>query len=635
MQRMLEKNRMVLIILLQAAIVVASLWGAFAVRFDFNISSVQLSRFYSLLPALLAIKLGVFWWQGLFRGWWRYVSMADLVVIVRANVIASLLFLLYAFLAYRGANIPRSVLVLDWMFCFLFMGGVRFFTRALREHYLPMPARNRQPRSRLLVVGSGDAGQMIAREIRLNPALNLEVVGFVDDDPRKRKQSFQGFPVLGKIRRIGRICQEQGVDEIVIAIPSASGKDLRHIVELCQATGVKFKTLPGVGQLIDGKISIQQVKDVELEDLLGRASVKLDLSRIEACLKGKRVLVTGAGGSIGSEICRQVARFQPKKIVLFENAETPLFQIERELRIKFPELRIVPIIGDIRFKARVEAIFDEFLPEVVFHAAAYKHVPMMECNPAEAANNNVRGTRIIADAAHRFGTERFVMISTDKAVNPTNVMGASKRAAELYVQALAKRSRTNFVTVRFGNVLGSNGSVIPIFKEQIAKGGPVTVTHPEVTRFFMTIPEASQLVLQAGSMGKGGEIFLLDMGEPVKIVKLAEELIQLSGYRPYEDIEIAFSGLRPGEKLYEELLLDGEGVQPTCHEKIMVAKAAECDEVVLVRQIEELYQLARAMDLGGVVAKLQEMVPEFKPANPAHGKAKPNLILIKGTVEGA
>ena len=635
MQRMLEKNRMLLIILLQAAIVVASLWGAFAVRFDFNISSVQLSRFYSLLPALLAIKLGVFWWQGLFRGWWRYVSMADLVVIVRANVIASLLFLLYAFLAYRGTNIPRSVLVLDWMFCFLFMGGVRFVTRALREHYLPMPARNRQPRSRLLVVGAGDAGQMIAREIRLNPALNLEVVGFVDDDPRKRKQSFQGFPVLGKIRRIGRICQEQGVDEIVIAIPSASGKDLRHIVELCQATEVKFKTLPGVGQLIDGKISIQQVKDVELEDLLGRAPVKLDLSRIEACLKGKRVLVTGAGGSIGSEICRQVARFQPKKIVLFENAETPLFQIERELRMKFPGLRIVPIIGDIRFKARVEAIFDEFLPEVVFHAAAYKHVPMMECNPAEAANNNVRGTRIIADAAHQFGVERFVMISTDKAVNPTNVMGASKRAAELYVQALAKRSRTNFVTVRFGNVLGSNGSVIPIFKEQIAKGGPVTVTHPEVTRFFMTIPEASQLVLQAGSMGKGGEIFLLDMGEPVKIVKLAEELIQLSGYRPYEDIEIAFTGLRPGEKLYEELLLAGEGVQPTCHEKIMVAKAAEGDEAVLVRQIEELYLLARAVDLAGVVVKLQEMVPEFQPTAPGRGKAKPQLVLVKNGSDGA
>ena len=635
MQRMLNEGRILVIVALQVAIVVLSFWGAFALRFDFRIPPGSQQKFFEVLPLLLVIKLGVFWWLGLFRGWWRYVSMADLLVIFKANSLASLLLLLYAFLMYRGTNMPRSVLVLDWVFCFLLISGVRFVTRALREHYLPMPARRHEPRSRLLVVGAGDAGQMIAREIRLNPALNLEVVGFVDDDPRKRKQSFQGFPVLGKLRRIGRICQEQRVDEIVIAIPSASGKDLRHIVELCQATGVKFKTLPGVGQLIDGKISIQQVKDVELEDLLGRAPVKLDLSRIEGCLRGKRVLVTGAGGSIGSEICRQVARFQPKKIVLFENAETPLFQIERELLMKFPGLRIVPIIGDIRFKARVEAIFDEFLPEVVFHAAAYKHVPMMECNPAEAANNNVRGTRIIADAAHQFGVGRFVMISTDKAVNPTNVMGASKRAAELYVQALAKRSRTSFVTVRFGNVLGSNGSVIPIFKEQIAKGGPVTVTDPEVTRFFMTIPEASQLVLQAGSMGKGGEIFLLDMGEPVKIVKLAEELIQLSGYRPYEDIEIAFTGLRPGEKLYEELLLAGEGVQPTCHEKIMVAKAAECDEAVLVRQIEELYQLARSLDLDGVVAKLQEMVPEFQPTTSRRGKSKPQLVLVKNGSDGA
>lgn len=634
MQRMLNEGRILVIVALQVAIVVLSFWGAFALRFDFRIPPASQQKFFEVLPLLLLIKLGVFWWLGLFRGWWRYVSMADLLVIFKANSLASLLLLLYAFLMYRGTNMPRSVLVLDWVFCFLLISGVRFVTRALREHYLPMPARRHEPRSRLLVVGAGDAGQMIAREIRLNPTLNLEIVGFVDDDPRKRKQSFQGFPVLGKLRRIGRICQEQAVDEIVIAIPSASGKDLRHIVELCQTTGVKFKTLPGVGQLIDGKISIQQVKDVELEDLLGREPVKLDLSRIEAFLRGKRVLVSGAGGSIGSEICRQVARFQPKKIVLFENAETPLFQIERELRTKFPDLRIVPIVGDIRFKARVEAIFDEFLPEVVFHAAAYKHVPMMECNPAEAANNNVRGTRIIADAAHQFKVERFVMISTDKAVNPTNVMGASKRAAELYVQALAKRSRTNFVTVRFGNVLGSNGSVIPIFKEQIAKGGPVTVTDPEVTRFFMTIPEASQLVLQAGSMGKGGEIFLLDMGEPVKIVKLAEELIQLSGYRPYEDIEIAFTGLRPGEKLYEELLLAGEGVQPTCHEKIMVARAAECDEAVLVRQIEELYQLARAMDLTGVVAKLREMVPEFQPTSPGRMKSKPQLVLVKNGSDG-
>lgn len=635
MQRVLERSRIILIVLLQVAIVAGSLWAAFALRFDFRIPETYLSRFYSLLPAVLLIKLGVFGWLGLLRGWWRYVSMADLVVIVKANLIGSLLVLLYGFLVFRGGDIPRTVLILDWIFCFMLMGGVRFVTRAFREHYLPMPSRNRLPRKRILVVGAGDAGQMIAREIRMNPDLNLEMVGFVDDDSHKRKQKFQGFPVLGKIRRVGRICQEKGVDEIVIAIPSAAGIELRRIVQLCRDSGAICKTLPSVGQIIHGQVSIQQVKDVELEDLLGREPVRLDWARIANYLQGKRVLVTGAGGSIGSEICRQVARFQPKKLVLFENAETPLFLIERELRAAFPTVPIVPIIGDVRFKARVDAIFDESLPEVVFHAAAYKHVPMMECNPAEAANNNVRGTRIVAEAAHRFGVERFVMISTDKAVNPTNVMGASKRAAELYVQALAKRSRTNFVTVRFGNVLGSNGSVIPIFKEQIAKGGPVTVTHPEVTRYFMTIPEASQLVLQAGSMGKGGEIFLLDMGEPVKIVKLAEELIQLSGFRPYEDIEIVFTELRPGEKLYEELLLVGEGVQPTCHEKIMVAKAAECDEALLVRQIEELYLLSRAMDLDGVVSKLREMVPEFHPTTPGRKKSKTQLVLVKNGSDGA
>ena len=634
MPKLFGKGRIFLIVAVQVGIVVLSLWVAFAVRFDFHIPPVQLERFYQLLPALLLLKLTVFWWLGLFRGWWRYVSMADLLVIVKANVFASLLFLLYSFMAHRGVNMPRSVLVLDWVFCFLLMGGVRFVTRAIRENYLPMPSRSRLPRTRVLVVGAGDAGQAIAREIRLNPTLNLEMVGFVDDDRNKRKQSFQGFPVLGKLKRIGRICREKGVDEIVIAIPSAPGKALRQIVERCRETGIKFKTLPGVGQLIDGRVSIQNIKEVGLEDLLGREPVRLDVAGIEYYLKGKVVLVTGAGGSIGSEICRQVARFRPKQIVLFENSETPLFEIERDLLARFPEVPIVPIIGDIRFKARVDAIFDEFMPDVVFHAAAYKHVPMMECNPAEAANNNVRGTKIIAEAAHQFGVKRFVMISTDKAVNPTNVMGATKRVAELYVQALARRSRTHFVTVRFGNVLGSNGSVIPIFKEQIAKGGPVTVTDPEVTRFFMTIPEASQLVLQAGSMGRGGGIFLLDMGESVKIVKLAEELIQLSGYLPYEDIDIVFTGLRPGEKLYEELLLAGEGVLPTSHEKIMVARAAEHDEALLVRQIEELYQYVRSMDLVGVVGKLHEIVPEYQSAPSVKERTKNHLSLVKGAAGG-
>ncbi len=607
--------------LIQVFFVLSAFGLAYSFRFDLNVPDPFFNRFLALLPALLVIKLTIFWRMGLFQGWWRYVSMADLIVIGKANLFASSVLVMYAALVHRLADIPRSVLVLDGIFCFLLMGGVRFVTRAFRENYFPMPYRSHAQFTRMLVVGAGDAGRMIAREIRQNPQLQVEIVGFVDDDPRKKKVKIHGYPVLGKQKRIAKICQEKMVDEVVIAIPSASGKQIREIVNRCVEAGVKSRTLPGVSELIDGRVSVQHIKDVEVVDLLGREPVRLDVDKIKAYVEGKRVLVTGAGGSIGSEICRQVARFSPAKIVLFDNAETPLFHIERELFNKYPDLHISAIIGDVRARSRVEGVFDEFLPQVVFHAAAYKHVPLMEKNPAAAARNNIYGSKVVADAADAFGVLHFVMISTDKAVNPTNVMGATKRAAELYVQALARKSRTSFVTVRFGNVLGSNGSVIPIFKEQIRAGGPVTVTDPEVTRFFMTIPEASQLVLQAGSMGKGGEIFLLDMGEPVKIVDLAEELIRLSGLKPYEDIDIVFSGLRPGEKLYEELLLDGEGVTATSHEKICVAKSREVDSVLLNRQLESLLESARAMDLDRVIAMLQEMVPEYRPAQkPCTGK---------------
>ncbi len=612
LQAVVDKRRWI-ISMIQVGVIVGAFALAYGLRFDFEIPSPHKTTLFALLPALLAIKLTIFWFLGLFGGWWRYVSMADLIALFNANIIASLGFVLYAVFVYRLVNIPRSVLALDFIFCFLLMGGIRFMTRAFRENYFPMSFSKKREKTRVLVVGAGDAGQMIVREIRQNPKLNLEVVGFVDDDLNKQGSRFQGVSVVGAHDAIPVICQEHAVDEIIIAIPSATGPEIRQIVDRCLEAEVRFKTLPGVGDLINGRVSIQNVREVQLEDLLGREPARLDLDRIRGYLKGKRVLVTGAGGSIGSEICRQVARFEPEKIILYENGETPLFQIEQELLHLAPGVRLAPIIGDIRYRARVEAIFDEFMPEVVFHAAAYKHVPMMEHNPAEAVNNNVRGTKILADAAVAFGVQRFVMISTDKAVNPTNIMGASKRAAELYVQSLARHSRTNFVTVRFGNVLGSNGSVVPIFQEQIKKGGPVTVTHPEVTRFFMTIPEATQLVLQASSMGRGGEIFLLNMGEPVKIVKLAEELIRLSGLRPYEDVDIVFTGLRPGEKMYEDLLLAGEGIVPTEHEMIMVAKATSIDSATLSLQLEELFAAARAMDLMFVRSLLQKIVPEFKP----------------------
>jgi len=609
----LPQGRTLLIVFLQATIIAFAFFLAFLLRFDWLIPELYFQTLMGLLLPILVLKMIVFWKMGLFRGWWRYVSMADLVVIFKANLYGSLALVLYVVFVQRMVDVPRSILVLDGVFCFLMIAGIRFLTRAFRENYLPMPVGSSFSKIRVVIFGAGDAGQAIVREMRLNSRLERKIIGFLDDDTRKIGLRFQGIKVLGGREDIPKVCGTRSVNEVIIAMPSASGKEIRMIVETCQKAGVAFKIVPGVGDLIDGRVSVKNIRDVCLEDLLGREPVHLDVPQIEAYLKGKRVMVTGAGGSIGSEICRQVARFKPASILLFENAETALFLIERDLINKFPDISVIPILADIRFKAQVEAVFNEYMPEVVFHAAAYKHVPMMENNPGEAAKNNVCGTRILADIANTIGVKNFVMVSTDKAVNPTNVMGATKRAAELYVQALSKRSQTCFVTVRFGNVLGSNGSVVPIFKEQIAQGGPITVTHPEVSRYFMTIPEASQLVLQAGSMGEGGDIFILDMGKPMKIVHLAEELVRLSGYKPYEDIDIVFTGLRPGEKLFEELLLKGEGIVPTQHRKIMVAKATTVDVVLLNRQIEDLYRLSINLDVDGVVSKLKDIVPEYKP----------------------
>jgi FlaA1/EpsC-like NDP-sugar epimerase len=452
------------------------------------------------------------------------------------------------------------------------------------------------------------------KEIRKQRDSIYNIVGFIDDDPEKHGMRLNGIPVLGSTDSLNELVKKHSVEKVIIALPSAAGKVIRSIVGKCENAQVRFKIIPGLGDLIKGKISVSQIKDVEIEDLLRRDPVVLDEAEISNYLAGKNVLVSGAGGSIGSEICRQVARFKPERLVLLDNAETPLFFIEKELVSSHPELRVIPVIGDVRQKDKVAMTFDLFKPDVVFHAAAYKHVPMMEYNPVESVTNNIGGAMTLADAAHRFGATDFVMISTDKAVNPTNVMGASKRVAELYVQSLAEISATRFTTVRFGNVLGSNGSVIPLFKDQIQKGGPVTVTDPEVVRYFMTIPEAAQLVLQAGCIGNGGEIFLLDMGEPVRIVELAEELIRLSGFIPHEDIEIVYSGLRPGEKLFEELLVAGEGVKPTIHEKIKVLAPVCLDRAWLSNELDYLFVAASTNGVGGILASLRRLVPEFKPA---------------------
>jgi len=433
----------------------------------------------------------------------------------------------------------------------------------------------------------------------------------VDDDLAKRDTEINGIPVLGTVDDLPSICKKRSIDEIAIAIPSASRKQLRRVVQVCQGTKIRFSTVPSLMDIAAGKLQVSQMRDVDINDLLGREVVNLDMEQIRVFLKDKVILVTGAGGSIGSEMCRQVCAFEPRKLLLLEQAENPLFFVERELRSSFPAMPLESIIADITDRVRIEQLFDCYRPQVVIHAAAHKHVPLMEQNPGEAIKNNIIGTRTIADTADAFGAECFVMISTDKAVNPTSIMGSSKRVAEMYIQDLNETSKTHFVTVRFGNVLGSNGSVVPIFKQQIAAGGPVTVTHPEMRRYFMTIPEASQLVLQAAAMGQGGEIFVLDMGEPVKIVDLARELITLSGFRPGEDIEIEFTGLRPGEKLFEELSIEGENMAATRHPKIAVWRNIPKDRETLRVGIERLLKVAHSQDRSQIVRILKELVPNF------------------------
>ncbi|HEY8420626.1 MAG TPA: nucleoside-diphosphate sugar epimerase/dehydratase, partial [Thermoclostridium sp.] len=460
-----------------------------------------------------------------------------------------------------------------------------------------------------------DAGAMIAKEMELHTELNYRPVAFLDDSDYKKGKKVNGIPVLGGIDDVADVVERKSIDEIIIAIPSAKPAVLNRIYEQCVKTKCKVKILPSMSQLIDESIMLKRVKDVDIEDLLGREPIVVDLEGVAGYLSGKVVLVTGGGGSIGSELCRQIASFGPKKLIMLDNYENGLYDILNELTRKYPELDIIPVIANIREMDRLKEIFGEYRPNIVFHAAAHKHVPLMENNPEEAIKNNVFGTWNVAHCADMYNTDRFVLISTDKAVNPTNVMGATKRIAEMIIQALDKKSKTEFVAVRFGNVLGSNGSVIPLFKKQIEQGGPVTVTHPDVTRFFMTIPEAVQLVIQAGAMAEGGEIFVLDMGEPVKILDLAKNLIRLSGFEPYEDIDIEITGLRPGEKLYEELLLNEEGLKATKHNKIFIAKPLHIDYELLERELEILKQkVYKSSDSQELKEYVKVIVPTYKMA---------------------
>jgi FlaA1/EpsC-like NDP-sugar epimerase len=598
--------RRALVIAVHIGLWTAALWLAFLLRFDFRVPVAHLDLLSVWLPVLLAVRTAAFYHWGLFRGMWRYTGASDLTGIIKATTIGSMV--TAAFLVLVLGRFARSILVIDWLAALTLVGGLRFGIRWLRKREGLLGAATAQ---RILVIGAGDAGEMLLREIHQRHAARFTPVGLLDDDPLKRGSQIHGVRVLGAVDDLPRAVASTEAVEVVIAIPTASGRQMRRIVDLCKAARVRFRTIPGMDELIDGRAQVSQLRDVAIEDLLGREPVRLDMHVVSSAMHGRVVLVSGAGGSIGSEICRQVCRFEPEALLLVERTENALFHVHRELRAAFPGVPLVPCIADVGDASRIEEVFRKHRPNVVFHAAAHKHVPMMEWNPGEAVKNNVLGTKTLADAAHAHGVERFVMISTDKAVNPTSVMGASKRVAEIYVQALSSRSRTRFVTVRFGNVLGSAGSVIPIFKEQIASGGPVTVTHPDMKRYFMTIPEASQLVLQAGMMGEGGEIFILDMGEPVKIADLARDLILLSGLKPDEDIEIRYTGVRPGEKLFEELSVASEHADRTGHPKIFVGRFRPHGWESVQRHIADLAAIAdrRAAELR---AKLREIVPEYR-----------------------
>jgi FlaA1/EpsC-like NDP-sugar epimerase len=612
--------RRLLVVLADVLLVAAAYTLSFLIRFDFHLPVDIRGLFLQGLGVVLLIKPTVFCCVGFYRNLWRYASVRDAVRIFRVVGTSSLIAAFVIMFSRHFTPFPRSIIVLDWILLFFLVSISRLGRRVYREIRCASDGSRRHEaadgceRRNALIVGAGEAGNLLLNEIRRQPGSVYNVMGYVDDDDAKQGMLLNGIPVLGKQEDLRAIVARHGIDEIIIAIPSARGKAMRTIVEKCNEAGVRFRTLPAIGDIVDGKVSVSQIKDVEIADLLGREHVVINETGVRSYLTQKTVLVSGAAGSIGSEICRQVARFGPDQLILLDNGETPLFYIERELCSKYPDLKIIPLVADVRNKAKVEMAFAEYLPDVVFHAAAYKHVPMMEYNPTEAVSNNIGGTRIMADAAHRFGARNFVMISTDKAVNPTNIMGASKRVAEIYVQALARQSTTKFTTVRFGNVLGSNGSVIPLFMEQIRKGGPVTVTDPHVMRYFMTIPEASQLVLQAGCLGNGGEIFVLDMGEPVRIADLAEEMIRLSGLVPYEDIDIVFTGLRPGEKLFEELLVAGEGIMPTTHDKIRIAAAVEADLEAVTFELNYLLTLTDRFDTAGIVSSLRRLVAEFTPS---------------------
>jgi FlaA1/EpsC-like NDP-sugar epimerase len=549
---------------------------------------IQIWKYKSVLLSALTLLVSHHFFAFIYRLYhkaWEYASIGELMAIIKAVTFSIITTAIVQFAVFQ--DIYVRALMITWMIHVILIGGSRFVWRVFRDRYITPNANKR----RTLIIGAGAAGMMVARQLVNNPEAELKPIAFIDDDPNKQKLQFFNIPVMGTTKDIEDVVRALRIEHIIIAIPSLTKKELNRIFEQCAKTNAKTQIVPKLEDIVTGKVSVSQFRDVQVEDLLGREPVELDIESISSYIENKVILVTGAGGSIGSEICRQVCRFNPKKIVLLGHGENSIYQIDMELRNQYKDqIDIVPVIGDIQDRERMFEVMEEHKPDVVYHAAAHKHVPLMEYNPKEAVKNNIFGTKNVAEAADTFGVQTFVLISTDKAVNPTNVMGATKRFAEMIIQQLDKQSKTKFVAVRFGNVLGSRGSVIPLFKKQIQAGGPVTITHPDMTRYFMTIPEASRLVIQAGALAKGGEIFVLDMGEPVKIVDLAKNLIKLSGYT-VEEIGIEFTGIRPGEKLFEELLNENEVHPEQVFPKIFIGKATTVDKKILQDFMEDFEEM--------------------------------------------
>ena len=616
-----KKAKMLTLVIVDLLLIFCSYFVAFIFRFkytDISIAEivVMYESYISKIFLMSLIFIGIFMAFKQYKSIWSIASIDEFLRGIIATGLATSVVLIISYLDER--RIPLMVTIMAGIMIMVFCNGIRIGWRVVRRTLIFITDRSNGNCKRVLVVGAGGAGALVANEYKKNPQYKKKVVAFVDDSWVKKGIYVSGIKVLGDRYDIPTVVENQRIEEIIIAISELNEVELKKILDECKKTTAQVKIMPGVSEVIDGKFSVKKIRDVDVEDLLGREPIKLDFSGISSYIENKVIMVTGGGGSIGSELCRQIARFNPKELIIFDIYENNAYDLQNELLRKYENLSLKTLIGSVRDRKRLNSIFKEYRPQVVFHAAAHKHVPLMEDSPGEAIKNNVLGTLNTAELASEYGVERFVLISTDKAVNPTNVMGATKRMCEMVIQSIDKESDTEFVAVRFGNVLGSNGSVVPLFKKQIAEGGPVTLTHKDITRYFMTIPEASQLVLQAGAYAKGGEIFVLDMGQPVKIYDLAENLIRLSGYIPNEEIEIKVTGLRPGEKLYEELLMDEEGLSETPHKKIFIGKPGEFKLERVKNNINTLLDVVKLGSKEKLREKLQEVVPTYKNPDEAN-----------------